>query len=166
MSSTTGGAPAPELYLLRHADAGDPDQWTGDDADRPLSNKGRRQAHRVADHLARIGWRPDAILTSPKVRARETADAVAEALGLIATIDERLGSGFGQPELAEIVGADAGRTRILLVGHDPDFSDLASLLVGAAIRLRKGSLIRIDLDAGARSGVVRWLLPPDALAGR
>lgn len=155
-----------ELYLLRHADAGDPDRWTGDDAERPLSAKGRRQAARLAGHLQALDWRPDAILTSPKRRAAETAEIVASALGTAARIDGRLGSGFGEGELAEILASRLVAGRLLLVGHDPDFSDLASSLTGAALQLRKGSLIRIDLEPGGTNGVVRWLIPPDAVPER
>jgi phosphohistidine phosphatase len=155
-----------ELYLLRHADAGDPDRWTGDDAERPLSAKGRRQAARLAGHLQALDWRPDAILTSPKRRAAETAEIVASALGTAARIDGRLGSGFGEGELAEILASGLVAGRLLLVGHDPDFSDLASSLTGAALQLRKGSLIRIDLEPGGTNGVVRWLIPPDAVPER
>lgn len=155
-----------ELYLLRHADAGDPDRWAGDDADRPLSAKGLRQAARLAALLRALDWRPDAILTSPRRRAAETAEIVAAALKTSPRIDGRLGAAFGPGELSEILasGLDAGR--LLLVGHDPDFSDLASSLTGTAIQLRKGSLIRIDLEPGAGSGVVRWLIPPDAIPER
>ena len=155
-----------ELYLLRHADAGNPDRWVGDDGERPLSGKGLRQARRLAALLKRLDWRPDAIVTSPKRRAAETAEIVAKELGGTARVDGRLGSDFGRPELAELIAAEHGADRLLLVGHDPDFSDLASELVGAAIGLRKGSLIRIDLDEQGAAGVVRWLLPPDVVPDR
>ncbi len=155
-----------ELYLLRHADAGNPDRWVGDDGERPLSGKGLRQARRLAALLKRLDWRPDAIVTSPKRRAAETAEIVAQELGVPARVDGRLASAFGRPELAELIAAGTGAERLLLVGHDPDFSDLASELVGAAIGLRKGSLIRIDLDEQGAGGVVRWLLPPDVVPDR
>jgi phosphohistidine phosphatase len=152
-----------ELYLLRHADAGDPERWAGDDAERPLSGKGLRQAGRLAAHLRALGWTPDAVVTSPKRRAAETAEIVAGALGVTARLDGRLGAAFGLAELGELLAAESAAKRLLLVGHDPDFSDLASMLVGAAVQLRKGSLIRIDLDDAAETGVIRWLLPPDVL---
>ena len=62
------------LHLLRHADAGDPEAWTGPDAVRPLSDKGRKQSKRLGDHLASIGFTADAIITSPKIRAEQTAE--------------------------------------------------------------------------------------------
>ncbi len=79
-----------ELYLLRHADAGDPAKWDGPDAARPLSPKGEKQSERLGRFLAGIGFRPDAILSSPKLRASQTADIVAGQLGVPVTLDERL----------------------------------------------------------------------------
>jgi len=147
-----------DLVLVRHADAGDPAAWSGPDAARPLSGKGRKQAQRLARFLREIGLEPDAIITSPKSRADETAAAIAEGLG----IDE----GFGLSELSAVVREGSYR-RPILVGHDPDFSELVELLVGASIPLRKGALARIevpgDVIAGTGAGVLRWLIPPDAL---
>jgi phosphohistidine phosphatase len=157
-----------QLYLLRHADAGDPDAWRGDDAVRPLSDKGRRQAQRLGSLLAALGFEPDAILTSPKLRAAETAELVAGALGRKAEVDDRLAAGFGPESLAAIVAGADGARRIVLVGHDPDFSDVLSTLVGTEIAMKKGALARVDLmgGIGPGSGTLRWLLPPDAVPGR
>jgi phosphohistidine phosphatase len=157
------------LYLVRHADAGDPMAWTGDDAERPLSKKGRRQAKRLGQHLQALDIRPDLLLTSPKVRAAETARLVGRAIGVKPSTDDRLAIDFGQTVLASLVAALPAETRsVLLVGHDPDLSDAATWLVGAPLTLRKGALALIELDdreAGAARGSLRWLLPPDAVAG-
>lgn len=158
-----------ELYLLRHADAGDSMAWPGDDADRPLSKKGRRQSKRLGRHLRAVGLAPDAVLTSPKVRAAQTAKAIGKAMGADVMTDERLGGGFDPGALAELVRQLGPAVhRVVLVGHDPDFSDLASFLVGTQVWLAKGAVVRIDfLDRaiGASAGSLRWLLPPDAVAG-
>ena len=157
-----------ELLLLRHADAGDPDAWEGPDAVRPLSAKGRRQADRVAAWLTRIEHRPDVILSSPKVRALETAEAIAQAFEMPVAQEARLAGPLDVPVLGEIL-ADAGRpARPMLVGHDPDFSHLAAVLAGApTLEIRKGALVRIDFEPPieAGSGIVRWVVPPDALPG-
>lgn len=158
-----------ELHFLRHAHAGDPMKWDGDDADRPLSGKGRDQADRLARHLAAIGFQPDVILTSPKARARQTAELVADRLGVRLTVDERLA---GPVTLAALEGvlADAGDPgRPVIVGHDPDFSDLLALLIGASeIPMRKGAMARVDLARGIApgTGVLRWLIPPEMIADR
>src|SRR5919109_2980693 len=119
-----------QLYLLRHADAGDPDAWQADDAARPLSPKGRRQAEKLGRHLAAVGFEPDAIITSPKLRAAETATLVAEALGRDVTTDQRLASAVGLDTLGAVIGDVGTPGKAVLVGHDPDFSDLLSALVG------------------------------------
>lgn len=155
-----------DLYLLRHAHAGDALTWDGPDAIRPLTDKGRQQADRLGRFLAERGLRPDAIVTSPRVRAAQTAQIVADILEVPVTVDERLA------DLLDIATVDAlltdhGDPRSpVLVGHDPDFSDLVAGLCGAAgVPMRKGSLARIEIARPLRpgAGLLRWLIPPDAL---
>jgi phosphohistidine phosphatase SixA len=154
------------LHLLRHAHAGDPETWQGDDSARPLSDKGQAQARRLARHLEAIGFSADRIISSPKVRAAQTAEPVAERIGLSVVIDDRLAGGLDLDD-AEAVLRDAGDPdSAVLVGHDPDFSDLLAMLCGAAgVSMRKGALARIEIDRPlvAGAGTLRWLLPPDAL---
>jgi phosphohistidine phosphatase len=155
-----------ELYLLRHADAGDPDAWPGDDSDRPLSEKGRRQAELLGRFLAARGVSFDTILSSPKARAMETAQLVADSLEATVAADDRLGERLDVDELAAVV-EDAGVRRLLVVGHDPDLSDLCATLSGAAyLPLKKGALARLDLSLPLQpaAGILRWLLPPDVVA--
>jgi phosphohistidine phosphatase len=157
------------LYFLRHADAGDPATWTGDDADRPLSSKGRRQAKRLGRLLKKLDAGPDMVLTSPRLRASETARPVARSIGLRPSVDDRLSVDFGEKDLAAIVaGLDPDVRGLMLVGHDPDFSDLVSWLVGSQVEMQKGALARIDLPdryLKKARGSLRWLLPPDAVPG-
>lgn len=154
------------LHLLRHAHAGDPEAWTGDDSDRPLSEKGEAQARRLARHLEAIGFRTDRIISSPKVRAVQTAGPVADRIGLSVVTDDRLAGGL-DVDTVEAVLRDAGDPEsAVLVGHDPDFSDLVGLLCDAGgVSMRKGALARIEIDRPlvAGAGSLRWLLPPDAL---
>lgn len=162
-------APPPlELYLVRHADAGDSSLWAGDDADRPLSKKGRRQAKALGRTLKNLGLHVDAVITSPLVRAVQTAKPLAKATGVDVVTDERLGYGFGKRELAAIVGqVGPAMQPVVLVGHDPGFTEVASLLTGTSIGMAKGALARVDLPDGrarAGGGELRWLLPPDAIA--
>ena len=154
------------LDLLRHADAGDPDAWDRPDAERPLSDKGRKQAKRLGDHLASIGFRAEAIITSPKVRATETAELVADRIeGKVAT-DDRLAGSFDLDVVEAILDGAGDPDEAMLVGHDPDFSELLSVLCAAAgVTMRKGALARIEIDRPLRpgGGTLRWLLAPDAL---
>ena len=153
------------LYLLRHAHAGNPAHWTGDDAERPLSDRGRDQARRLGMLLAARGVVPDTVVSSPKIRARQTANIVADALGVGVANDERLAEMFDLDALAAIM-AGVGGTSLLVVGHDPDFSDMLATLVGAAeLPMRKGAIARVDLalPLGPGCGILRWLFPPELL---
>ncbi len=155
-----------ELYFLRHAHAGDPAKWTGPDEQRPLSGKGEQQTERLATFLRGIGFAPDAIVTSPMVRAARTAEILARHVGVPVTVDDRL-EGNVDASTVEAILRDAGDpARPVLVGHDPDFSSLVGTLSGGAdIPMRKGALARIDIRRPIRpgGGDQRWLVPPDLL---
>jgi phosphohistidine phosphatase len=154
------------LYFLRHAHAGDPAAWDGDDDQRPLSDKGRGQAERLGAFLAQRGFRPDAVISSTKLRASQTAELFAARLGVAVTTDERLAGPLDIDTLAEVVEGSPGR-RVVVVGHDPDFSELAASLSGAAyLPLKKGAICRLDVSIPLQSagGILRWLLPPDLVA--
>src|SRR6476660_1569855 len=99
--------PMTELRLLRHAHAGDPEKWSGPDAQRPLSEKGKRQADRLGTLLAALDDRPDLFITSPKLRAVQTGEGTAAALKAKVVGDDRLG---GPRDLATIdaIVRDAG----------------------------------------------------------
>ena len=155
-----------KLHLLRHADAGDRDAWTRPDAERPLSPKGRRQSELLGRFLAGGGFRTDAIVTSPNVRAAQTAELVAAELVTPVLVDERLAFAFGPDELVAVLAEAGDPVRPILVGHDPDFSELASWLTGTEVALKKGSMLRVDIDGPLTPGAgrLRWLLPPDLLA--
>ena len=155
------------VHLLRHAHAGDAFEWIGDDDLRPLTDKGRAQSERLGTFLESHGVRPDVIVTSPRVRAAQTAEIVARSLGMTVKSDRRLADGFGQRELWALLD-ETGAREVILVGHDPDFSSLLAYLIDAAgIRMKKGALATIDLHTklGDGEGELRWLVPPDLLAG-
>jgi phosphohistidine phosphatase len=157
-----------ELYLLRHAHAGDATKWAGPDSERPLSPKGRRQTERLGTFLAERGFAPDAIVASPKLRAKQTAELFADALGIAFSIDDRLGGPLDFDDVGAIAER-VGGSSVVLVGHDPDFSDLAALLTGTEyLPIKKGAMARIDMSVPVQpnGGVLRWLLPPELLAER
>lgn len=158
-----------ELYLLRHAHAGDPATWDGPDAARPLSEKGERQADRLGRYLSSVGFAPDAIITSPKVRAARTAELVALHVAVPVGVDDRLGGDLTLESLEALLHDAGDPGKPVLVGHDPDFSELVAVLVGALrIPMRKGALARIDADLPLRpaGGILRWLVPPDLVLDR
>ena len=152
------------IHFLRHAHAGDPLKWSGSDFDRPLSAKGREQMARLGTLLALIGFSPDAIVASPRLRAAETAELLAGRLGVRSRIDVRLADPLSLSTIERIL-VDAGDpAQPLLVGHDPDFSELVALLTGALdLPMRKGALARIDAERPLQPGcgTLRWLLPPE-----
>jgi phosphohistidine phosphatase len=137
------------LWLLRHGDAAD----GSPDAERPLTAKGEAQARAVGRALKAIGVELDACLTSPKVRAAETARLACEPLGVDPRQEPKLAGG---PFDAEALAAGLG-DNVLLVGHDPDFSMAVHALTGAQVRMKKGGL------AGVEKGELKVLLRPSEL---
>jgi phosphohistidine phosphatase len=112
------------LYLVRHAEAapGEPDEL------RPLTPAGRETAKSLGKQLAADGVRPSAILTSPLLRARETAAELGRAVGVEPEADERLSPGASPEDIREAV---SGRGEVVLVvGHQPDFGQAAAALGG------------------------------------
>lgn len=142
------------LWLLRHGEAED----GSPDAERKLTVKGERQSSAAGAALAALGVELDACLTSPKVRAADTARLACEHLGADPRHEPALAGGpFDAEQLA------AGLGEVLLVGHDPDFSMAVHDLTGAQVRMKKGGV------AGVDRGELKVLLRPaelEAIAGR
>lgn len=152
-------------YFLRHGIAAERDEWQGSDFDRPLTERGRERMAREAKTMARLGIEPDAILTSPLVRAKETATIVAKALKLQDRLaeEERLGLSFDAGRFESIIRDHHDAQELMLVGHEPSFSQTVGKLIGGArIDFKKGALARVDLAMGSQGALV-WLLPPKAL---
>lgn len=138
------------IYLLRHGVA---EAHNGDDAGRRLTAEGEQQSEVAGRALAALGANVDACLTSPKVRAADTARLACRALATEAEVaDELSGGGF------DSLGLAAGRGDALLVGHEPDFSDEIARLTGAKVKLSKGGLAIVD------GGTLLALLRPGDLA--
>jgi len=154
-----------DLLILRHGKAGDRHEGVPDEG-RTLTKKGTRDIRRVSRWMARSGIMPDAILSSPLPRAKETAEIVADRLafgGEITCWDE-LAPGPDPAAVAAKLGELEGASLPLLVGHEPQLSSLIALLIGAGsdarIVLEKGGIARIgDLSTGAGgTGGLQWLL--------
>jgi phosphohistidine phosphatase len=134
------------IWLLRHGDA----ERGSPDAERPLTDKGRRQARAAGAALRELGVKIDACLTSPKKRAADTAALACEPFGVDPQDEPKLAGGRFDPlELAAGNGDE-----VLLVGHEPDFSNAVRDVTGADVDLKKGGLAAID------AGELRVLVRP------
>jgi phosphohistidine phosphatase len=128
------------LWLLRHADAAHFDG--SPDAARPLTEKGQRQARAVGRALAALGIPLDSCLTSPRVRAHDTARLACEPLGVEIHVTQELDGGTFD---ARQVAAGFGE-HVLLVGHNPDFAQAVLDLTGARVHMKKAALAGIEGD--------------------
>jgi phosphohistidine phosphatase len=153
-----------ELYLVRHGVAEERGEAWPDDAKRPLSDEGIARMRKAARGLARLGVSIDVVLTSPLVRARQTAEIVADAIHprpSLVTLDSLSPDGSYAAVVADLE-KQARKTRLALVGHEPGIGELAARLIGSrhAIEFRKGAICRIDLEALPPSGPghLRWLM--------
>jgi phosphohistidine phosphatase len=123
------------IWLLRHGDAehGQPDD------ERRLTEKGERQSRDAGEALKALGAHPELCISSPKVRALQTAELAAEALGVEVRVDDRLRGGrFDPRELA------AGLDEVLLVAHEPDISDAIHLVTAESVEVKKGAFAALD----------------------
>jgi len=129
------------LYLVRHAEAekGEPDEL------RKLTPGGREQACALGTRLAGEGVQPDAVLSSPLLRARETAEELARPAGLRPEPDERLAPGATTESVREAVGGRG--EHVVVVGHQPDFGRIAAELTGGPEPdFPAGGLVVVELD--------------------
>jgi len=155
-----------ELYLLRHGIA-EPGRPGLSDSDRALTSEGKKKLKEFLRAVAGMRVRPELILSSPLVRAKQTAAIAVEELNYRESVAITPAL---EPETAPAVAWEEVRLHkdvkeLMLVGHEPLFSQLFAHLLGApslTVDFKKGALARIDLEAfGPRpKGVLRWLLPP------
>jgi phosphohistidine phosphatase len=158
-----------KLYLIRHAIAEERGDAWPDDNRRPLTTAGAARMRRAARGLARLGVRLDVVLTSPLVRARQTAEIVAGAFTPkppIFVADGMAPSGTYADVLVDLQ-KHGKRRNIALVGHEPNIGELAARLAGSrrALEFKKGAVCRIDLDSlpPAKPGQLRWFATPAIL---
>jgi phosphohistidine phosphatase len=162
-----------DFYIVRHGVAEERGPDWPDDRRRPLTADGKTRTREVAAALRALAICPDAIFTSPLVRARQTAEIIARELGLGRRVRElsQLEPGTTAAALFEAIREAApSADSVMVVGHEPDLGLLASRLVagdGRAVDIpfKKAGLARIELDAmpPERRGTFRWLLTPSQL---
>lgn len=153
-----------ELYFLRHgiAEERSPD---GTDGGRRLTAEGVEKLESSRAGLKRLKIELDLLLTSPLVRARQTAEIAGRILGLEPQVAEALGPGCDAPRLLALLAERPRAERVMVVGHEPDFSAMIGGLTGGSrVEMKKGGLARVDLASPSSSdGTLVYLLPPRAL---
>ncbi len=151
-----------QLWLLRHGEA-EP-HGARPDAERRLTDRGERQSVAAGTALVALAVSFQAIFTSPKVRARDTARLAAGLLDAEVSEHAGLAEGFGAGAALELAAAG---DRILLVGHEPDFGQIVHDLTGGRVDLKKGGVAGIRLTGAGRGELVVLLRPRelDRIAG-
>ena len=156
---------ARQLWLLRHGEA--VPHGSKEDSERELTPRGETQAATAGRAMARLNIEFDACYASPKVRARDTARIACEALGVETETADEVAEDFDVADaLALFDRTDADDAKILVVGHEPDFSQVVHDLTGARMDFKKGGIAAIRLE-GSRGELCVVLRPRDleAIAG-
>ena len=161
------------IYLVRHSNAVDPGTpGYDDDSQRPLTEKGRDKMNKIAIALKTLGVKPDLIVSSPYVRARQTAEIVCKVLkykGSLAFSDALVPMGNAEDIIHDINGK-YNVEELVLVGHEPCLSSLIGVLAAnnpeLAINIKNGGICCLSSDdlRVQHSAVLEWLLPPKILS--
>lgn len=160
------------LYILRHGIAVDHGTGEYKDSERPLTEEGIDKMKKTAKAMEKLDLNFDAILSSPFIRARQTAEIVAAKLNLQDKLEltDSLASGkTGKPLIEELQTEYKNDQKILLVGHEPDLSLLISKLTSGndsvGLILKKGGLAKLSIEdlRYGRCAVLCWLLTPRLL---
>lgn len=150
------------IHLIRHATA-ETTAPDGEDASRRLTDEGEVEATLLAQALHVLGVRPAAVLSSPYRRCVDTARPIAARLELAATPDRRLEPGADAADLAAALDHHAHDADgdVVVVGHEPDLSELIRHLTGARVEMAKGAVARVEMLSLRPGGsTLHWLLRP------
>jgi phosphohistidine phosphatase len=147
---------AQQLWLLRHGEAVPHDSKP--DAQRELTARGERQSAAAGAALARLGQEFHAVYTSPKVRAADTAKLAAAALNVEPETEDVLADGFERADALELLARHGADARVLVVGHDPSFSQVVHDLTGARVDFKKGAVAAVRVQ-GAQGELIVMLRP-------
>ena len=150
---------AKHLWLLRHGEA--VPHGSTSDADRELTPKGERQARNAGRALAKLDLEFDGCYASPRVRARDTARLACEALGVEVHEVDVLSGGFERSDAEELLRAHGDGACILVVGHEPDFSQVVHDFTGGRIDIKKGGVAAVRVSGAVAEQTV--LLRPAEL---
>lgn len=160
-----------DIFIVRHADAGEPRTGPRQDLQRHLSAKGRRDARNLAEVLNSVGIEPTLIITSPLKRALETARIISEGTSHSKkpVVWEELKPGESTEELGEKLSTLKNRNNVFIVGHEPGLSELVNDMIGSdngtGISLSKGGIARIQVMEFTPKvrGRLKWLISPKLL---
>ena len=150
---------APQLWLLRHGEAVPHDSKP--DQERELTARGERQALAAGAALARLGTEFAVCYTSPKVRARQTAELTCKGLGIEPIVEEAAADDFDRDDAVALLRAHGDDARVLVVGHEPAFSQVVYDLTGARVDFKKGGIAAVRDRPG--TGELLVLLRPREL---
>jgi phosphohistidine phosphatase len=159
------------LYLVRHAIAAERGDDYPDDGKRPLTERGIKRFRKIAKALAELGVEVDVILSSPLVRARQTAEILSQTLaGHPAIVEtDALLPGASFVDLAVVLGEHASASSLALTGHQPSIGAFAARLAGCKgeFEIKKGGACRVDVAElpPTGPGQLRWLATPRMLTG-
>ncbi len=147
-----------KLYFVRHGEAED---LAPTDHARALTENGKERVKKSAQVLKRLGITPKKIYSSPRIRAKQTAEIIAEALDMEVTFAEEVNFGFDTSNVKTFLQSLKSKDEVMFVGHNPDMSQIVHKLTGASLSMKKGGLARIDMiNAKARRGELVWLIAP------
>jgi phosphohistidine phosphatase len=147
---------AQQLWFLRHGEAEPHDARP--DPERRLTERGERQSRSAGKALAALELEFHLVVTSPRVRAYDTAVLACESLGCTPVVDERLSSGFDLDAALELAHAAGENKRVLFVGHNPDFPQILHDLTGGAVEMKKGGVAGVRVR-GRRGELILLLRP-------
>ncbi len=164
MAEPDGRLPAMLAYVVRHAKA-EADSPSGTDSDRPLREKGLRQVAYLVEEFTSAEQPPSLVITSPAIRAVQTASPIAHALGVDLIEDARLRVDEPVGPLLDLMDEYLAQPALALVGHNPQLERLVGTLVHgmtpSPVRLRTGEVHVLDLvrpEAGTATLIDAWRL--------
>lgn len=144
---------AQQLWLLRHGEA--VPHESKPDHERELTARGERQAVAAGEALARLGVEFAACYTSPKIRALQTAELACQALNVEPEVREVLANGFDADDARELLLEHDADARVLVVGHEPSFSEVVLDLTGGRTDFKKGGVAAVRLQPGELIALLR-----------
>jgi phosphohistidine phosphatase len=148
---------ARQLWLLRHGEA-EP-HGVREDSQRELTPRGVDQSRAAGRALQALVGDFDAVFTSPKLRARQTAAYACEALGVEPIDHVALASGFDARNARELLASVGDDGRVLVVGHEPDFSQVVHDLTGARADVKKGGIVGVRAEGSGQGDLIVLLRP-------